>query len=260
MHDTESLILQNRLLTEEIQRRISQLAAINAVAATVSQSLDLDVTLETALRVVVDTVQADAGGISLIDDKAGEVVMRAQRGWVRDFVNPPMRIPFGKGMSGRVIRTNDVVIENDLKGTGELAVPRFREEPFRSIAMAPMHARGKVIGILSIMSLQPASFGPEVADLLRAIADTVGIALDNARLYESSVEQENRLSAVIQSTGDGIIATDQSGRIEMANYTACAMFQVNPDALIGMPLREAPLHPRLRDSLLFALSSRAGTA
>jgi PAS domain S-box-containing protein len=257
MHDIESLLMQNRLLTEEVKRRIDQLAAINTVAASVSQSLDLDRTLETALTAVLGIVGAEAGGISLIDEDAGEVVLRAQRGWVHDFVTQPMRIPLGRGASGRVILTNDVVVFNSLDGTEEWAVPSFREEHFRSIAMAPMHARGKIVGILSIMSYKPNSFDEEIIKVLRAIADTVGVALDNARLYETTVEHEQRLTAVVESTDDGIIATDQNGRIHLLNHAAESMFNVKGRNLTGTPLREAPIPEPVRNSLLFALSSRA---
>ena len=256
--DFQSLLLQNRLLTEEVKRRIDQLAAINTVAATVSQSLDLDKTLKTALKAVLDVVSAEAGGISLIDEPAGEVVLRAQQGWPHDFVSPPMRIPLGKGMSGRVILTNDVVVDNDLSGTEELAVPRFLEEKFRSIAMAPMHARGKIIGILSIMSNQPNSFNDEITKVLKAIADTVGVALDNARLYETTVEHEARLNAIFHSTADGMIVTDQNGRISLINHAAETIFDVESHRLIGTPLREAPIHAKIRESLLYALSSNTG--
>jgi GAF domain-containing protein len=227
MHDIESLLTQNRLLTEEVKRRIDQLAAINTVAATVSQSLDLNRTLETALSIVLNIVGAEAGGISLIDEEAGQLILRAQRGWLHDFVvSQPMRIPLGQGASGRVITSNDVIVYNDLKGTEEWAVPSFSEEHFRSIAMAPMHARGKIVGILSIMSYKPNSFDDEIIAVLRAIADTVGVALDNARLYETSVEHEKRLTAIVQSTADGIIATDQNGRIHLMNHAAETMFDV----------------------------------
>ncbi|MBC6934565.1 MAG: PAS domain S-box protein [Chloroflexi bacterium] len=256
VQDLESLLLQNRLLTEEVKRRIDQLAAINTVAATVSQSLDLDRTLKTALQAVLNVVGADAGGISLIDYDTGEVVLRAQQGWTHDFVSPPMRIPLGRGMSGRVISRDDVVLDNNLDGSEQLAVPRFMDEDFRSIAMAPMHARGKIIGILSIMSKKPNAFVGEIIAVLKAIADTVGVALDNARLYETSVEQEKRLNAIFQSTADGLIATDQNGRISLINQAAAAIFNVEAEQLIGAPLREAPIHPRACESLLFALSSR----
>jgi PAS domain S-box-containing protein len=255
--DHLNLILQNRLLTEEVKRRVDQLAAINTVATTVSQSLDLNRTLQTALQVVLAIVEAEAGGISLIDEDAGEVILRAQHGWTQDFVTEPMRIPLGQGMSGKVIKNDHVIVNNDFDGTEELAVPRFRNEHFRSIAMAPMHARGMIIGILSIMSSKPNSFSDELISVLEAIADTVGVALDNARLYETTVEKENSLTAILNSTKDGIIATDQKGRIRLINHMAADVFSVDGQALIGTPLREIPIDQRTRDLLLKALSERA---
>src|SRR5690606_6594338 len=98
------------------------------VAATVSGSLDLDRTLTTALQAVISVVGAEAGGISLIDEDEGVVVLRAQHGWEQDFVTEPMRIPLGKGMSGQVIRDDQVLVYNDLSGTEELAIPSVRNE------------------------------------------------------------------------------------------------------------------------------------
>lgn len=257
MYTGQSLLEQNRLLTEEVKRRVDQIAAINMVAATVSSTLDLDRTLETALQAVVDVVGAEAAGISLIDEKAGEIVLRAQRGWAQDLVvTNPMRIPLGKGMSGEVVARDHVIVHNALTGTEEYAFPPFNNEHFRSLALAPMHARGKIIGILSIMSQQANRFDLDTVNVLQAVADTVGVALENARLYADSVEQRERLFAIVESTADGIIATDRNSRISLVNLAAENMLEVEKDSLEGMPLREASIHPTVRDSLLQALSSR----
>ncbi len=261
MNEKYNLLLQNQLLHEEIKRRVDQISAINTVAATVGHSLDLSVTLDTALEAVLSVVGAEAGGISLIDERSGEVVLRAQRGWLNDFVmSNPMRIPLGRGMSGQVITNDDVVVHNNLDEQSEYAVPSFSKEAFRSIAMAPMHARGKIIGILSIMSHRPQQFDDEIVDMLRAIADTVGVAIDNARLYEDHVESENRLKAIFYSTADGIIATDRNSRVNLINHTAARMLDVQADAMIGVPLREASIQVRVRDKLLLALSPEAADA
>lgn len=256
MDDYQNLLKQNRLLSEEVQRRDAHLSAINTVTASVSQSLNLNQTLQTALETILSITGVEAGGISLIEEASGDVVLRAQQGWVHDFVDQnPMRIPKGAGMSGRVVGSDSVIVENDLGDAQEIAVPRFREESFRSIVMAPMHARGRVIGILSIMSFQPQRFDADVIDVLRVIADTVGVALDNARLYEASVENQKRLSAILQSTADGIIATDCTGRVRLINQAAAALLGVDAEAVIDQPLRVTPMPARLRDALLFALSS-----
>lgn len=264
MVNAENLRRENQYLTQEVKRQtqevrrhIDRMTAIYRVASTVGQSLDLDQTLSTALDAVTSVCNAEAGGISLIDESSGEVVLRAQRNWQQDFVTQPMRIPAGMGMSGEVIRTDDVLVINDLESRHiDFAVARFKEESFSAIAMTPMHARGKIIGILSIMSKTPNSFDAPTVDVLRAVADTVGVALDNARLYKASVENQNRLSAILQSTADGIISTDQRGRVRLINPSAERLLAIPQEAMLGEPLRDAPIPDALRQPLRLALSSR----
>ncbi len=256
--EQQGLYLQNQLLHEEIRRRVDQISAINKVATTVGHSLDLQVTLDTALKAVTSVVGAEAAGISLIDYETGDVVLRAQLGWINDFVvNNPMRIPAGEGMSGQVIHNDDLIVHNNLTGDEDYAVPSFSKEAFRSIAMAPMHARGRIIGILSIMSHKADRFDKDLVEVLKAIADTVAVSIENARLHEQHVEQENRLNAILHSTADGIIATDQNSRISLVNQAAATMLDVRPGELLGVPLREADIQVRVRDKLLLALTSEA---
>ncbi|MDX2163468.1 MAG: ATP-binding protein [bacterium] len=261
MIDYQSLADQNEQLLQEIKRLEERLEAVSIVAASVSQSLDLPYVLRTALQAVVEITSAEAAGISLIDEATGEVVLSAQQGWINDFVSQrSIRVPFGMGMSGRVIAADDAIVWNDLSQAEELAVPSFREEPFQSIVMTPMHARGKIVGLLSLMSRYKNAFDDAIVGVLKAISDTVGVALDNARLYEQTVENQNRLSAILRSSADGIIATDQEGRIQLFNTAARAMLDAEAELLIGVPLREAPLPAAVLEALLFALAGHGDEA
>jgi PAS domain S-box-containing protein len=239
--------------TQDIRRHLGQLAAINAVASAVSQSLDLEVTLQTALESVLSVIRVEAAAISLVDEAAGELVLRAQRGLDIDFVSDPMRIPLGEGMSGIVILTDEVLVTGDLSNDPRLAVSEFADEGVQAMVLVPMHAQRRVVGILSVMSHQPYEFSAGEIAMLHAIADQVGVALENARLYEASKEQSSRLSAVLHSSGDAIIATNNRGQISLINSTAEHLFDLRTQDLIGLPLRHAPLHPRLRDGLLQAM-------
>ncbi len=257
MPTTSPLSEQNHQLVQEVKRRTNQMAAINAIANLVGQSLDLEKTLTTALDVTQELVKADASGISLIDEAAGQLVLRAQRGWMHDFVvTNPMRIPLNKGMSGEVLGHDDVVIHNNLTGDEDYAVPSFRAEHFRSIVMAPMHARGRIVGILSIMSHEPHCFDDDMADVLRVVADTIGLALDNARLYSDSIAEHQRMQAILHATADGILATDALSRVILVNNAAERLLDTTQEALMGVTLQDAPINDHIRNQLLLALVSR----
>jgi PAS domain S-box-containing protein len=265
--DENSLLRENQLLTqevkkrtEEVQRHIDRLTALNEVATTVGQSLDLDRTLQKALEAVTRICHAEAGGISLIEEGTQDVVLQAQLGWSNDFVNAePMRIPAGEGMSGIVIARDEVLVVSDLNGGFDFAVPSFRQEEFRSLVMTPMHARGNIIGILSIMSQNPNHFDDQTIEILKTVADTIGVALENARLYARSIEGENRMAAILQSSADGILATDKNGAVIMVNPSAADMLGVEQDKLLTENLRQIELPPTLKAPLQLALSSREDT-
>jgi PAS domain S-box-containing protein len=244
--ESGKLVLQNRLLTQEIQRRVDQLAAINSVAAIVSQSLDLKETLAKALDSVLGVIPVSAAGISLIDEEEGELVLRAQKGWKNDFVSKPMRMRLGEGMSGYVLEQDEVLVTGDIYNDPRIAVKEFMNEPVQAMALAPMHARGRIIGIVSVMHYSPYTFDEEEIIVLQAVADQLGVALDNAQLFEDTRAKQSRLSAVIDSTADAIIATDDRGIINLVNLSAETMFDVRAEKLIGKPLRDALLHPTLR--------------
>jgi PAS domain S-box-containing protein len=255
-----SLREQNRQLEEEVKRvtaeiqlRVEHIAAINRVAAKVGISLSLDDTLNTALQEVCNVTEAEASGLSLINEERTETILRAQLGWIHDFTSNPMRIPINKGMSGRVINNNEVVVHNNLTGDEDYAVSSFSSESFRSIAMAPMHARGQVIGILSVMSHEPDQFDKTFAVVLQAIADNVAVAVNNAVLYEKHVENEKQLSTILNSTADGIIATDSHSQITLVNHAAEEMLGIDAKILIGHNLRQVSLPRRIQDPLLLTL-------
>jgi len=64
---------------------------------------------------------------------------------------------------------------------------------------APLHAKGEVIGVLSIIGRANLPFSPEEVALLGAIADQMGVAVENARLYRQAealavVQERQRLA------------------------------------------------------------------
>ena len=203
-----AIAIENARLLEEAQRRSDHMAVLNEVTATVSQALDLELTLRSALDKALDVMGVEAGAISLIDEAAGELVIRAHRGWRNSELAQGMRIKLGQGLSGQAIVTGEVVVTGDVRGDPRLAVPRFAEEGVQAMALAPMRARGRVIGVFSVMRYTPHNFTEDAIRFLTALADQIGVALDNAQLYEAEYTRRRtsdalrRISGVLASTLD----------------------------------------------------------
>ncbi|MEW5872427.1 MAG: GAF domain-containing protein [Chloroflexota bacterium] len=56
----------------------------------------------------------------------------------------------------------------------------------RSEMAIPLRARGRVIGVLDVQSIQEAAFGDEDIEIMLVLADQLAVAIDNLRLLEQS--------------------------------------------------------------------------
>jgi diguanylate cyclase (GGDEF)-like protein/PAS domain S-box-containing protein len=70
-------------------------------------------------------------------------------------------------------------------------------ERIRSYVGAPLQAKGEVIGFLNLTSLTPDFYNQTHGDRLKAFADQVAIAVENARLLEEAQQRADQLSALL---------------------------------------------------------------
>lgn len=251
------MTLTNNPIQSSVEHELALLRAVRAVSIAVSSSLNLDDTMNQALQTIVNVTHAEASGISILDTERNELVLRAQLGWQRDFINEnPMRIPIGEGLSSQVINEDRPFIFNHLTGKETYAIPSFTEEHFRSLIMMPMHANAKIVGILSIMSHKANNFDTHTVEMMGSIADIVGVAIDNALLYEKHVEYGEQLDAVLRVSGDGILVTDQNGTIHIINPLTESLLGIQAKDLIGLPIRELPFERSFKEQFTSLLQNR----
>lgn len=201
-----SVAIDNARLFEETQRHAEHMTALNEVITSVSQTLDLEQTLHTALDKALEIVGVEAGAISLIDQQADELVIRVHRGWRHPELADNLHIKLGEGLSGNAVAADEVVITGEVQDDPRLAVPRFGEQGVQAMALVPMHARGRVLGILGVMNYSPYDFSDESIDFLKALADHIGVAIDNARLYEAEYTRR-RTSEVLGEISSALAST-----------------------------------------------------
>jgi signal transduction histidine kinase len=186
-----SIAVENARLYEQERRRAEELAALNAVAGRLGQSLELQEILDAAMDAVVGVLNVNASAISLVDEEGRTLVLCAQRGL--HYSHLGMEVPLQKGLSGHVVRTGEVMITGDLNNEARLAVVDFVRERIQAMAMVPMHARGQVVGVLSAMSHRPHEFTRREIALLQAVANQVGSAVENAQLFHEVREHADEL-------------------------------------------------------------------
>jgi len=201
-------------LERKVADRIKELATLNTIGASVNESLDLDETLNRSLDGVLDLLDLEVGEIRLLDEESDELVIRTQRGLSSEFVRLADRQKVSEVLPGRIALSGEPVIEWNV-----FAKPRRRlaqQEGLQAMAIFSLRAKEKLLGTLTLATRRgPRAFSRDERELLQTVSDQVGVAIENARLYEQAHERAeeleekakrlalvNELSATINSTRD----------------------------------------------------------
>lgn len=117
----------------------------------------------------------------------------------------------------------------------------------RFYAAETLAVAGETIGTLCVLDTQPRELDREQLEVLGELAAWAEAELNNKALNDLAHEaqQSGALTrAVLQSAGDGIVASDPDGSILMANQAAADMLGWSPGELVGRTLHEIAHHTR----------------
>jgi PAS domain S-box-containing protein len=84
------------------------------------------------------------------------------------------------------------------------------------------------------------------------MAAFIGVAIQNAHLFQQVADGRDRLAAILNSTTDGILMADMHGVVLTANPTAARLFEASDQELIGRTLDELlqGLHARAQEVIV----------
>ncbi len=128
-------------------------------------------------------LDADTCAILLLDEERHELVAYAAFG-IEEELDPPFRIPVGKGFAGRVAAELRPVVLPDVEHADVLN-PLIRRKGIASLVGVPLVVEGRPIGVLHVGTLERRNFTRDEVDLLQLAADRVAIALSHARAFEA---------------------------------------------------------------------------
>ncbi|KAM3102131.1 GAF domain-containing protein [Phormidesmis sp. 146-12] len=226
------------------QKQRAANALIKATQSLSQSSLDLDDTLKRVMDEAKKLMNADRSTLWLIDRERDEVWTRVT---LADGTLRELRLPIGLGSfvgqvaaSGEVLNISFDLYEHD---GAETAKQTDQATGYRtcSLLCMPVHnSDGELIGVTQLVNKQRqgdypsydpanwpqapecwrASFNRSDQDFMATFNIQAGVALQNAKLFETVKQQEQMQRDILRSLSNGVISTDKEGFIIAANESA----------------------------------------
>jgi GAF domain-containing protein/CheY-like chemotaxis protein len=184
-----TVAIENARLFAESQQRAAELATVNTVSQQLAGKLDLANLLELVGEQIRTVFRADIAYVALLDRRTGIIDFPYQHG---DKLTP---LKYGEGLTSRIIKSGKPLIinrETDRRGL-ELGAVVVGKQALSYLGV-PILVAGTCQGAISVQStLMEGVYDADSERLLSTIAANVGVALQNARLFQET--QEARAAA-----------------------------------------------------------------
>lgn len=230
---------KNNATAESMKRRLEEFETLTLIGRTVTAMLDHNEVLTAVVDEAVRLTGAEEGSLLLLDEATGELTMRASKNFDEVFART-FRLQVEDSLAGQVIESGQPVLLDE-------QTPQKIKTSYlvHSLIYVPLKARGRTIGVLGVDNRKAGrTLTREDVTIMTAMADYAAIAIENARLFNSSEEERRKLETILARVENGVIVVDPENRLLIMNRTAREAFGVNGN-WNGRPISEIIEDPRV---------------
>ncbi|HEX7701793.1 MAG TPA: GAF domain-containing protein [Kofleriaceae bacterium] len=184
--------LEVQSLASALMREQKKVALVQEVSRALSTMGDTDQLLKLIMEKVTELMEADRSTLYLVSEDGGTLTSEVVQGG--EVVNIRLRV--GEGIAGWVAQTRETLNIPDAYADQRFQ-PAFDLKSgyrTRSILTVPMAgALGGLVGVLQLINKEGGPFDRGDEELAAALATQAAIAIENTRLYQSLVTQNQEL-------------------------------------------------------------------
>ncbi len=222
---------ERKALGSEVLHLYREVNLIYTFSEKLAALLDLERVAQLTLQEARHLIVATDGAIVLLDEETGALTSAAAFG---DELPGLSGLKRGTGIAGTVAATGVGEIVNDVMGD-----PRRINAVIdvRSLVCAPLKVGEKVIGVLMLASTLPMAYEARELKLLNTLALQTATAIENARLFERTVQagyERERLLALNKQAE--VARAGYERELELAATIQADLFPAALPALPGYDL------------------------
>lgn len=211
--DHALISITNARMVEEQRYQVSILASLQSLAAQLSSAVDR---MKVAGALLETSLNLFAGQEAILFECESNVAtikpLLSQRG---DAAQPSLaESPLVMQVAREAAHTGEIQIDQHVRHSGEAQMRAT------SLACIPLKRGDSVGEVLCVIYTDQHTFSRRDLDTLTLLASQSSGHLENATLYEQIRKGNNRMSAILRSTRDGLILLDQAGNLVEANPAA----------------------------------------
>ncbi len=179
-----AVAIQNAQLFEESRRHGLAMEMLHEIGREIASILDLDFLLDRVRELTRQVIDHELFSVLFLDEKSDRFTWRTAIGYDPQFVHDT-ELRMGEGIVSRAVERREVVLVEDGKKDPDHIPSRTVDGRMsRSELAVPLIVQDRVLGVLTLESVEPGHFRREHADLMTVLASQVAVSIENARLYK----------------------------------------------------------------------------
>jgi PAS domain S-box-containing protein len=253
------LFVETRRLTEDLERRVEERTrelrrehqnsqTLLHIITELSTSLDMGLVLNRTLSVLNESMGCEESLIIL--SQGGAPHYRAGMQLARLADGPVTGPSVERQIARWVIRSRQPVLVTRVHQDPRWEMPPNATITYQSVMGVPLVMGEEVLGALLLFHRAAGFFVQEQIGLLEATARQIGIALNNAELFNLIRDQSEHLGsmlreqqieasrsrAILEAVADGVLVTDSQGRVTLFNDSAERILNLKSEQVLGKAL------------------------
>ncbi len=208
MKDTDS---KHKKVESNLANELKKFQVLYDLAIAMTADRSLNDILQLVVEKSRDLLKTDTAFVALRDLTQGDVYMHTLSG-IRTEAFKSMRLPFGKGMGGKVAKTRQGCIVHDYLASSKIehvVDGIVSDEGIISGMAVPLQMGSENIGVLYVFDRKQTSFTQNDLDTLFLIGNLAAIEIFRKRLDEAQQNSQEELEQLVNQRTSKLVQTNQ---------------------------------------------------